>query len=239
MCPWRRTGSPCWFEPGTPRVPSAPRVRQDARAPLGPRRGLSCPREARPRGPCGEHARPARAPARRARPSGEDACAASAKRCNRYFAVRRNARDTARCYNDRAARHSMPWLQSCPLEVSRYRLPAVRAKRRTRGLRLPADGLRAVRWGARPNGRAGQRSDLPLRPETSALSPAQLALAGERSSGQPTSRQGEASAHAFDASRERQAVSIGKSVAGGSAAKASGAEPPYRCCSAQYLWHFA
>ncbi|QDV06623.1 hypothetical protein Poly30_21330 [Planctomycetes bacterium Poly30] len=43
-----------------------------------------------------------------------------------------------------------------PIQVSRYRLPAVRAKRRTRGLRSPAEGFGAARWSARPPGRAGR-----------------------------------------------------------------------------------
>ncbi|QDV07057.1 hypothetical protein Poly30_25760 [Planctomycetes bacterium Poly30] len=231
--------------------------------PVSAPQGLSGPREACPRGPCGEHACPARTPARRGRPSGEDACAASAQRCNRYFLVRGNARDTARCCSDRTARHSMPWSQSWPLEVSRHRLPAVRAKRRTRGLRLPANGL----WAARgpipqqvsrrrspgtdclpfarsvervgsgfsltacvlPAGALARMGELggsevsSLGPQTSDLSPqpsaatsrsAQLAHAGERSSGQHRNRQREASAHAFDASRERQAVRIGRPAPG-------------------------
>ncbi|QDV06552.1 hypothetical protein Poly30_20620 [Planctomycetes bacterium Poly30] len=168
--------------------------------------------------------------------------------------------------------------QTRPLPTSRYRLPAVRAKRRTRGLRLPGSGWWAARWSARPSGRAGQMSDSSvavlgsrvsdlrprtsdlrpqtsdlrpqtsdlrpqtsdLRPQTSDLRPAQLALTGERSSGQATSRYREASAHAFGASRERQAVCVGRPVAGdlqgrrsavGSAANASGAGPRERCGS--------
>ncbi|QDV06583.1 hypothetical protein Poly30_20930 [Planctomycetes bacterium Poly30] len=58
-----------------------------------------------------------------------------------------------------------------PAQVSRRRLPAVRAKRRTRGLRLPGDGLWAVRWSARSHGRAGQMSDWPARRQTSDLRP--------------------------------------------------------------------
>jgi hypothetical protein len=51
---------------------AVPRVRKDARAIARARRVRAARREARPRGPSGEEARAA------ARPSGEDACAASA-----------------------------------------------------------------------------------------------------------------------------------------------------------------
>ncbi|MFT6832338.1 MAG: hypothetical protein ACJAZN_002510, partial [Planctomycetota bacterium] len=66
---------------------SRPTRPQDARAIARARRARAARREARPRGPSGEEARAA------ARPSGEDACAASAQRHNRSSAVRRWAHE--------------------------------------------------------------------------------------------------------------------------------------------------
>ncbi|MGK0482531.1 MAG: hypothetical protein ACJAQ3_002511 [Planctomycetota bacterium] len=68
---------------------AVPRVRRTPRAIARARRARAARREARPRGLSGEEARAA------ARPSGEDACAASAQRHNRYFPVRGNAINTA------------------------------------------------------------------------------------------------------------------------------------------------
>jgi hypothetical protein len=218
-----------------------PMRQQDARAMARARRARAARREARPRGLSGEEARAA------ARPSGEDACAASAQGHDRYFPVRGNAINTAVSAIGRFGIHCLG-SSRVRCRRARYRLPrtvmlpSARSARRVGCVVTGGDeaGTDLLGTDLLPSARSARRvgcvsagsghggtGRVSIGHGAAHASGAGAPTAGSRYREVATGRD---AAHASSASRRRQQVGCGKPVAARSvpvttATKAVNAEP--------------